>query len=57
MLNKLNVGVHSWEYLHTKFGWILFNGLVGDGITDRRTDGGDNNIPFAVLKKHGDIYH
>ena len=27
-----------------------------DGWTDRRTDGGDNNIPFAFLKKRGDNY-
>ena len=36
---------------HTKFGLISSNGLGGDSITDgrtdRRTDGGDNNIPFA----------
>ena len=36
---------------HTKFGWISSNGLGGDSITDRRTDGrtdgGDYNIPFA----------
>ena len=38
------------------------NGLGGDSITDRRpdgrtdrqTDGGDYNIPFAFLKKRGD---
>ena len=23
---------------HTKYGWILSNGLGGDSITDRRTD-------------------
>ena len=57
MLNKLNVRVHSWEYLRTKFGWILFNGLGGDSIMDRRTEGDNNNIPFAVLKKGGDKYH
>ena len=28
---------------HTKFGWILSNGLEGDSITDGR----DYNIPFA----------
>ena len=38
---------------HTKFGWILSNGL-GDSVTDRRTDGGYCNIPDAFLKKHGD---
>ena len=27
-----------------------------DGRTERRTDGGDNNIPFAFLKKRGDNY-
>ena len=32
---------------HTKFGWISSNGLGGDSITDRRTDRGDYNIPFA----------
>ena len=25
-----------------------------DGRTDRRTDGGDCNIPYAFLKKRGD---
>ena len=25
-----------------------------DGRTDRQRDGGDNNIPFAILKKRGD---
>ena len=39
---------------HTKFGWISSNGLGGDSITDRWTDGGDYNIPFAFLKKRGD---
>ena len=38
---------------HTKFGWISSNGLGGDSITDRRTDGqtdgGDYNIPFAFF--------
>ena len=34
---------------HTKFGWISSNGLRGDSITDRRTDGGDNDIPFAFF--------
>ena len=41
---------------HTKFGWILSNGLGGqtDGWTEY---GGDFNIPFAVLKKKlGDKY-
>ena len=40
---------------HTEFGWISSSGL-GDSITDRRTDGGDYNIPFAFLKKRGDNY-
>ena len=35
---------------HTKFAWILSNGLGGDSITDR----GDYNTPFALLNKHGD---
>ena len=39
---------------HTKFGWISSNGLGGDSITDRRTDGGDYNIPFVYLKKRGE---
>ena len=43
---------------HTKFGWISSNGLGGDSVTDgrtdRRTDGGDCNIPYAFLKKRGD---
>ena len=47
---------------HTKFGWILSNGLGGDGRTDirtdrrtdGRTDGGDCNIPDDFLKKRGD---
>ena len=43
---------------HTKFGWILSNGLGGDSVTDGRTDGrtdgGDCNIPDAFLKKRGD---
>ena len=41
---------------HTKFGWISSNGLGGDSITDRRTDGVAYNIPFAFLKKRGDNY-
>ena len=45
---------------HTKFGWISSNGLGGDSVTDgrtdRRTDGGDCNIPDAFLKKRGDKY-
>ena len=45
---------------HTKFGWILSNGLGGDSVTDggtdRRTDEGDCNIPDAFLKKRGDKY-
>ena len=39
---------------HTKFGWISSNGLGGDSVRDRRTDGGDCNIPDAFLKKRGD---
>ena len=39
---------------HTKFGWISSNGLGGDSVMDRRTDGGDCNIPNAFLKKRGD---
>ena len=35
---------------HTKFGWILSNGLGGDRVTD----GCDCNIPDAFLKKRGD---
>ena len=35
---------------HTKFGWILSNGLGGDSVTD----GGDCNIHDAFLKKRGD---
>ena len=42
---------------HTKFGWILSNGVGGDSIMDRRmdgwTDGGDNNNYFAFLKSVG----
>ena len=40
---------------HTRFGWILSNGLGGDSVTDGwtdgRTDGGDCNIPDAFFKK------
>ena len=36
---------------HTKFGWISSNGLGGDSVTDRPTDGGDNNITFDLVKK------
>ena len=39
---------------HTKFGWILSNGVGGDSINrriDGWTDGGDNNNYFAFLKK------
>ena len=43
---------------HSKFGWISSNGLGGDSVTDRqmdrRTDGGDCNIPDAFLKMRGD---
>ena len=39
---------------HTKFGWISSNGLGGDSVTDRRTDGGDCNIPDAFFKKRED---
>ena len=42
---------------HTKVGWISSNGLGGDSITKGQTDGGDNNIPFAFLKKGGDNEH
>ena len=38
---------------HNKFGWISSNGSEGDSITDRRTDGGDYNIPFTFLKSVG----
>ena len=41
--------------LHTKFGWISLQGLGGNSIKDRQVDRGDYNIPFAFLKKHGDI--
>ena len=36
---------------HTKFGLISSNNLGGDSITDRLTEGGDHNIPFAFLKR------
>ena len=36
---------------HTKFGWILSNGLGGDSVTD----GCDSNIPDAFLKRVGII--
>ena len=36
---------------HTKFGWILSNGLGGDSVMDGQMDGGDINIPFAFLKR------
>ena len=47
----------------TKFGWISSNGIGGDSITDRQTDGrmdgrtegGDYNIPFAFWKSVGII--
>ena len=38
---------------HTKFGCISSNGLGGENITDRRTDGGDYNIPLTFLKCMG----
>ena len=38
---------------HTKFGWILSNGLGGDSVTDGQTDWGDCNIPNAFLKSMG----
>ena len=41
---------------HTKFGWILSNGLGGDSVTDGRTDGDYCNIPDAFLRKRGDNY-
>ena len=36
---------------HTKFGWILSNGLGGESVTD----GCDSNIPDAFLKSVGII--
>ena len=39
---------------HIKTGWISSNGLGGGSITDRQTDGGNNNVLFAFLKKRGD---
>ena len=57
---KINVGRPIYvSNSHTKFGWILSNGLGGDSITyartdEQMTDGGVNNIPFAFLKKRGD---
>ena len=37
---------------HTKFGLISSNGLGGDGITDRRTDGQRRlQYPLRFLKK------
>ena len=33
---------------HTKFGWISSNGLGGDSITDRRTDGRTPNIEYQA---------
>ena len=36
---------------HTKFGWILSNGLGGDSMTE-----GDYNIPFLLFYKGGDKY-
>ena len=41
---------------HTKFGWISSNGLGGDSVTDRLTDGGNCSIPDAFLKKRGNNY-
>ena len=35
---------------HSKFEWIVSNDLG----RDTQTDGGDNNIPFAFLKRRGD---
>ena len=42
MLDKIN------------FSSPLHKGKGGDSITDRWTDGGDYNIPFAFLQKGGD---
>ena len=44
---------------HTKFDWILSNGLKGDSIMDRWTEGGDHNIPdcFIFEKKCVDNYN
>ena len=42
---------------HNKFGWFLSNGLGGSGITDRQTDGGNNNIPSLFQKSVGLIYN
>ena len=47
------------SHSHTKFDWISSKGLGGDSImdrktdgqTDRQTDGGDYNIPFAFFLK------
>ena len=38
---------------HTKFGWNLPNGLGGDSITDRRTDGGNYISPSLFKKRVG----
>ena len=44
--------------LHTKFGWISFNGLGGDSITDRPTEAikispslGDKKNSQSILTK------
>ena len=42
--------------LHTKFGWILSNGLGGDRVTDGWTDVGNCNIPDVFLIKCEDNY-
>ena len=41
----------SFVSTHTKFGMKLEDIAYQ---MDRRVDGGDNNIPFAFLKKRGD---
>ena len=51
---------------HTKFGWILSNGLGGDSVADGRTDGrtdgqtdGRRRLQYPgrfLLKKRGDNY-
>ena len=44
---------------HSKFGWILSNGLGGDSITEGRTDGRTDGrrrlkYPLRFFKKRGD---
>ena len=38
------------SYSRTKFGSIWYNGSGVDSIMDKRTDGGNYNIPFTFLK-------